>query len=201
MHPTTLAPKRATTSRVGRPERRFDRETESEDMIAAVKRGDEAAARELYHRHAERVRHAILRTGGESELDDLCQEVWLRAFRHLSDFRSEADFGTWIFAIARNVAIGWLRGRGRYTALTELITEVAIPGSHPRQVHARIDLQRALGELPSGMREVFLLRAQGFTHQEVGVAIGVSEGTSKSQFFRARARLRSQLTEGAPSFD
>lgn len=169
----------------------------SHELIAAAKLGDEGAARDLYRRHADRVRSAILRSGGGDELDDLCQEAWLRAFRHLSDFRSEADFGTWVFAIARNVALDWVRRRALHDARVQPIEGDPPTAGRSRQLDLGLDLQRALAELPSGMRAVLVLRAQGFTHKEVGAALRVAEGTSKSQLFKARAKLRLRITDAA----
>ena len=166
-------------------------------LISAAQRGDESAFLALYQRHSGRVRRLVASWVGDPMLvDDLCQESWLRAFRGLEAFRGEAEFGTWIHTIARNV----VSSRGRTTKRrTELLEESWRPRvtSPPEPVELRVDLRRAVSALPPGMRRVLWLHdVEGWTHADIGEALGVSEGTSKSQLFKARARLRDTLRAG-----
>lgn len=168
-------------------------------LITAAQNGDEGAFLTLYHRHAGRVRRQVSKWVGDPDpslVDDLCQEAWLRAFRGLGTFRGEAEFGTWMHTIARNV----VTSRGRTTQRrTELLQESWTPRvtSRPEPVELRVDLRRAVDALPSGMRRVLWLHdVEGWTHADIGVALGVTEGTSKSQLFKARARLRESLQGG-----
>lgn len=163
-------------------------------LITAAQDGDEGAFLALYKRHAGRVRRLVESWVGDPALvDDLCQESWLRAFRGLDAFRGEAEFSTWIHTIARNV----VTSRGRKTQRrTELLEESWTPRvtSWPEPVELRLDLRRAVDALPAGMRRVLWLHdVEGWTHADIGVALGVSEGTSKSQLFKARTRLRDTL--------
>lgn len=151
--------------------------------------------RELYERHAQRVFSVIRSMAGDDALaEDWAQEAWVRAFRALPGFRADAQFSTWLHRIAVNSALQGRRWRQRRTSgdvqLTEALTSEAVP--HVPML--RIDLQRALDRLPAGMRQVIVLHCvHGFTHDEIGAALGISAGTSKSQLFRARARLREML--------
>ena len=163
-------------------------------LIAAARAGDESAFLALYDRHAARVRRLVeSRIGDPTLVDDLCQESWLRAFRGLNAFRGDAEFGTWLHTIARNV----VTSRGRKTRRrTELMAESWKPAlsSAPEPVELRLDLRRAVDGLPPGMRRVLWLHdVEGWTHADIGEALGVSVGTSKSQLFKARARLRESL--------
>lgn len=163
-------------------------------LIAAAQSGDETAFLALYERHAGRVRRLVEGWVRDPALvDDLCQESWLRAFKGLGGFRGDAEFGTWIHTITRNV----VASRGRTTQRRmELMEESWRPRvtSQPEPVELRVDLRRAVDALPAGMRRVLWLHdVEGWTHADIGVALGVSEGTSKSQLFKARARLRETL--------
>lgn len=167
-------------------------------LIAAARDGDEGAFLALYQRHAGRVRRLVERWVRDPTLvDDLCQESWLRAFRGLGTFRGDAEFGTWMHTIARNV----VTSRGRTTQRrAELLEESWTPQvtARPEPVELRVDLRRAVDALPRGMRRVLWLHdVEGWTHADIGMALGVSEGTSKSQLFKARARVRHWLQEPA----
>lgn len=163
-------------------------------LITAARKGDETAFVALYDQHAARVRRLVERwVSDPSAVDDLCQESWLRAFRGLDGFRGDSEFATWIHTIVRNVVTS--RGRTRRRR-GELMEESWHPPSAtpPDPVELRVDLRRAVNALPAGMRRVLWLHdVEGWTHADIAAALGVAEGTSKSQLFKARARLRETL--------
>lgn len=163
-------------------------------LLSAARGGDEAAFLKLYSRHAGRVRRLVERWVSDPDMiEDLCQESWMRAFRGLDRFRGESEFGSWIHTIARNVVIG--RGR-TVQRRSELLAESWRPdlAVQPERIELRLELTRALSGLPPGMRQVIWLHdVEGWTHKDIGTLMGVAPGTSKSQLFRARARLREEL--------
>jgi RNA polymerase sigma-70 factor (ECF subfamily) len=167
-------------------------------IIVAARNGDETAVRALYRHHAPRLERVVAGwVRDPSMVEDLCQESWLRAWRSLSTFRGDAGFGTWLHAIARNVMMSRSRSRQRRA---ELMAEREPPptAESPEPVELRIDLKRAVEELPPGMRRILWLHdVEGWTHEQIGAALDVTVGTSKSQLFKARARVRRTLT-GAP---
>jgi RNA polymerase sigma-70 factor (ECF subfamily) len=167
-------------------------------LTTAAQRGDDTAFLALYDRHAGRVRRLVERWVSDPDLvDDLCQESWLRVFRGLDRFRGEAEFSSWLHTIVRNVVMG--RGRTKKRR-GELLREWWHPQdrSSPEPVELRIELREAVASLPDGMRRVLWLHdVEGWTHADIGTELGVAEGTSKSQLFRARARLREMLREDA----
>lgn len=166
-------------------------------LVRAAAGGDEFAAAALYDQHASLVRGMIARRVPDAALvEDLCQETWLRAFRALPGFRGEAAFSTWLHSIVRNVLISWSRRKNLVHFHSELAEDVARGVSDGTEL--RMDLQRALAGLPDGMRQVLLLHdVEGWTHQEIADTLGVAEGTSKSQLFKARAKLRHVLRDGS----
>lgn len=166
-------------------------------LIADVRAGDEQAARTLYDRYAPRLRRVVGRWVADPVVEeDLCQEAWARAFRALGTFRGDADFGTWLHTIARNLMVTWSRSGKRRLELDAERWESSSSGPEP--VELRIDLQRALAGLPPGMRQVLWLHdVEGWKHKQIAGALGVTEGTSKSQLFKARAKVRESLAPRA----
>ncbi len=169
--------------------------------IAAARRGDQEAAAALFEQYGPRLRRTVSRwTDDGDAADDLCQETWLRAFRALPGFREEANFGTWIHTIARNLAIG----KGRDAERSDrLLADHPFPtATPPESVELRIDLRRAVDALPAGMRTVLWLHdVEGHKHAEIASQLGIAEGTSKSQLFKARAQVRQYMlgrSRGAP---
>ena len=168
------------------------------DCIRRAQSGDPAAIRDLYRRYSPRVFAVVRRLAGEDALaEDWAQEAWVRAFRALPAFRGEARFSTWLHRIAVNSALHGRRWRER-----RVTHEVALPTSvetagRSDPVALRMMLQRALDELPEGMRQIIVLHdVEGYTHEEIGDLLGIAPGTSKSQLFKARARLREMLRPG-----
>lgn len=158
--------------------------------------GDEAAFRQLYRRHTPRLfRFALGLTGGRvSDAEDVIQEMWLRALRGLDRFRWDAQLGTWLRSIALNV---WRSSRRRKDSQWLELEEQMVEGQEPPPPDARVDLERALPLLPAGCRAVVLLHdSEGLTHAEIGEMLGISPGTSKSQLFKGRRRLRRLLSAG-----
>lgn len=153
----------------------------------------------LYRRSAPPLWRLALRLarGNEAEADDLVGETWLRAVRRLESFRSGARFGPWLAGIAWNC---WREGRRR--AGREVFPpDAEAPVAMEPPAHAEaLDLRAALDALPDGYRTVLLLHdLEGYTHAEIGAALDVSPGTSKSQLSRGRAVLRRAL--GDPAAD
>jgi RNA polymerase sigma-70 factor (ECF subfamily) len=157
------------------------------------------AVEELYRQHAGRLFNLVRRMiGDEAEAEDLLQEVFLLAFRKLPTFEGRAAVGTWLYRLAVNRCTDHLRSRASKNAQRTSSMEDAPPVSvaAPPTV-SRLDLERAIAQLPDGCRAAFLLHdVEGFEHQEVARILEVSEGTSKSQVHKARMRLR-RILQGA----
>lgn len=139
---------------------------------------------------------------GRNHAEDLLQDVFLTAHRKLGTFRGESSLGTWLFRLATNVCIDHLRSRSAKNALLTsefddavLVDELSAGSAGPVMgVVDRLDLERALADLPPGCRAVFVLHdVEGFEHREIGGLLGIAEGTSKSQLHKARLRLRRAL--------
>ena len=168
------------------------------DCIRRAQQGDAAAIRDLYRRYAPRVHAVVRRLAGDDALaEDWAQEAWIRAFRALPSFRGDARFSTWLHRIAVNSALHGRRWRDRRVSHEAPLEQEREQPGRTDPVVLRISLQRALDELPAGMRQIIVLHdVEGYTHEEIGALLGIAAGTSKSQLFKARARLRGLLQAG-----
>jgi len=170
-------------------------------LIALVLAGDAGAERELYDAHVDRVFRLVYRMAGDmDQAQDWVQETFIRAFGRLADFRGESALGTWIGSIAISVALNGLRkvkrSREREVAL-ETAPEVGV-SCREADPDLKVRLHQAIDRLPDGYRAVFVMHdVEGYTHEEIGAALGVHPGTSKAQLFRARAKLRTALADFA----
>ena len=167
-------------------------------LIEGVLRREEKAFRAMYRSHTPRLyRYALALTGGhEADAEDLIQETWRRSVPALRGFEGRSSLSTWLSAILVRCASERRRAT-RHESGTPIDDEVphrsaARNGTEP--VGAGIDLERAFAALPEGFRTVLLLHdLEGFRHIDIAELLGISEGTSKSQLSRARARMRDLL--------
>src|SRR5499427_8727902 len=170
-------------------------------LVERCRRGDLGAFEELYKAHSGRLYSLACRMlGNPADAEDLLQEIFLSAHRKLDSFRGEAALGTWLYRLGMNQILDHVRSRaGRAGQVTDGLddaTTLADASGHRLADRAidRIDLERALGELPPGCRAAFLLHdVEGLEHKEIGDVLGIAEGTSKSQVHKARLRLRGLL--------
>jgi RNA polymerase sigma-70 factor (ECF subfamily) len=169
--------------------------TEQQDVAAAV-RGDEAAFERLYRTHLSRVTSLARWLLGTDEVDDAVQEVFIRVWQKLGTYSGQARFGTWLHRVAVNHMIRRRQRRSihkaRHTEDEEAMMAAAGPVSRP---DLKVALEAAVGRLPPGAREVFVLHdMEGYTHEEIGTALEIDPGTSRSQLHRARMLLRGILS-------
>ena len=170
-------------------------------LVERCRRGDLGAFEELYKAHSGRLYSLTCRmVGNQTDAEDLLQEIFLSAHRKLDSFRGESALGTWLYRLAINLCLDHLRSRAARTGqLTDALDDepgIADAGSRglAEQAVTRMDLERALEQLPEGCRAAFVLHdVEGLEHREVADALGIAEGTSKSQVHKARLRLRAIL--------
>ena len=172
----------------------------SPDLVARCQAGDVNAFAELYARHSSRIFSLAARMAGSLETgEDLLQEIFLQAYRKVGGFKGDAAIGTWLYRLALNHCLDFVRSRqAKMDKATDAIdTDGYSPAlAAQRETPAeRIDLERAVQKLPPGCREVFVLHdVEGYEHKEIAAMLGIAEGTSKSQVFKARMKLRALLT-------
>jgi len=132
---------------------------------------------------------------GPEDADEATQDVFVRAWEKLGTFRGDAAFGTWLHRLAINAFLGFravvARHRDRLGGADETLNMMAGPR---KQSELKMDFETAVGRLPDGAREVFVLHdVEGFKHREIAEMLDVTAGTSKAQLHRARTILRRHL--------
>lgn len=158
--------------------------------------GDELAQRTLWTRHAPHIDAVVRRMVGDPDLaQDVAQDVWIQIFRALPTYRGDAQFGTWAHRIAVNRTLNAMRRVKRLERAETPIEDDdhAVPPEGERALLAAT-IEEAAGRLSPGARTVFLLHdVEGYTHEEIARELGITPGGSKSQLFKARAKLRRLL--------
>jgi RNA polymerase sigma factor (sigma-70 family) len=204
-HVAALAPiLLGVTARPCAPTERTD-----EQLARAACRGDESAFEELVRRYMKPIFNFAYRMiGNYAEADDITQDVFLQVYRSLPSARLDLPFRPWLYVIARNKCLDWLKRKRAldFSALTDPettespIDNVADPEPLPDAVLEYADLQRILREaivrLPERYRTVVSLRYAGdLSFAEIAQTLGLPENTVKTQFQRAKAMLRRELMD------
>jgi RNA polymerase sigma-70 factor (ECF subfamily) len=164
-------------------------------LLRKACQGDGPAVRALYERYSPRVYAVVRRIAGDDDLaQDYAQEAWIRAIRALPTFRGDARFSTWLHRIAVNSALQAVRrAESRHKREAPMPESLAV-AQPSRDALLSQRLEWALDLLPERMRKVLILHdVEGYTHDEIGELLGTAAGTSKSQLFKARAKMRALL--------
>lgn len=164
------------------------------ELIQACLANNRLAQKQLYDRYCNAMYTLAYRITGDFEsANDVLQEAFIKVFTHLSGFRQESTLGAWIKTIVVRTALSKLRKTVKEEPLDANYREEAVDWSH----HLDIEyLEKAIQSLPEGYRAVFMLvEVEGYAHKEVAEMLGISIGTSKSQLFYAKKRLRAILEE------
>ena len=169
-------------------------------LIQRAVDGDVDALGRLLREHDDRMRAVAYRMlGSRSAMDDALQAAYLNAFRGLSRFRAEADFGTWLHRIVVNACYDLLRRDGRrqevsLQAIPDLESTESLDSVEEQLVLNR-QLHEALASLPHDFRAaVVLVDGEGLSYAEAADVLGIERGTVASRLNRARSVLRERLT-------
>ena len=176
------------------------------DILAEVSAGNVDAYGKIVGRYNGRLYNFIYRFVGDRETaEDIVQETFLRAFRKRKEYRAIANFSTWLFTIAGNLAKSELRRRKRWRMFSlerdeetdtgmELPDNSAPPDKVAESSLADVQIQEAIASLPDNYKQVILLRdVQGMSYQEISEIVDCPVGTVKSRVNRARLKLQQKL--------
>lgn len=167
------------------------------DLVERCKEGQRDAQFELYRLYSRAMYNTLLRmVANPLDAEDLLQGIFIEVFTKLDTFRYESSIGSWIKRITVNKCINFLKSRRltfqELTAMADRAEEHHENDHDPRYTVEKIN--QAINALPDGYRVVFSLYAlEGYDHDEIGQILNVSEATSKSQYSRAKAKLREAL--------
>lgn len=172
------------------------------ELIQRVLAGDVRAERAMYDAHVDRVFRLAYRLAGDADLaQDFTQETFVKAFNKLHEFEGRSALSTWLHAITVSVSLNALRKVKRHRQ-REVEMNEEYPGFSvvPRRAEPDLKerLKTAVADLPEHYRAVFVMYdMEGYSHEEIGNALGVPIGTSKARLSRAREKLREQLADFA----
>ena len=173
---------------------------DSKDVALAAS-GDRRAFERLYRKHVNRVFSVCTRMcGSRTRGEELTQDVFVRAWEKLPQFRGDAQFSTWIHRVAVNIVLTDRKNEARDRR--RMVEDENEEGETPLQKASvtpgygdRMDITAALEELPAGARQIFVLHdIEGYKHEEIAEMCGITAGGSKAQLHRARLLLREALT-------
>ena len=182
-----------------------------DDRVRRAQRGEVGAYESLYREHVGRVHALCLRVTGDGALaGELTQDVFVRAWERLAQFRGESVFGTWLHRITVNLVLEHARAESRRARRVRFAGELPPdpetgasrdPGedcaasASPFSPEDRIDFERAVARLSPGARTVFVLHdVEGFKHGEIARLTGTAEGTLRAQLHTARRKMMEMLS-------
>lgn len=189
---------RSATERPRGLDRRSERRVD-EGLVQSCLQGDHRSFRQLYHRHQGRVRSILFQLCGPEQLDDLVQEVFLRAWKGLPKFKRSAQFSTWLYRITWNVASDQRRRYAQARSQLQILKGNAAPHhSDPGMMHLhyRQILQQGLDQLSLDHRSVLVMHdLEQLPQKQIAQILQIPVGTVKSRLFHARAALRHYLEQ------
>ncbi len=174
--------------------------TEAE-LMEGCRRGEREAQRELYARTADRTYRVLLRmTRNADDAFDLAQETYLRAFERMGQFKGTSSLGTWVYRIAVNEGLQFLRRRKTGIGAVERRAALAEQANGASAADSRLDLAEAIDRLPDAERTLVILRHfEELDYAEIARVMEIPAGTVASGLNRARRMLREMLEASAPA--
>lgn len=169
------------------------------DLIARCRGNDRNAQFEIYKLYSKAMYNTALRiTGDENDAEDVLQDAFVSAFQKLDSYREDASFGAWLKRIVINKALNQVQRIKKDLMLAEDLkadsSEFEPEKSEPNYTIEQV--KRAMNELPSGFRTVLSLYLfEGYDHKEISEILGITESTSKSQYKRAKDKLKMIVTQ------
>ena len=168
--------------------------------VALAARGDASAFERLYRTHVTRIHNLTRRMLGSHDADEVTQDIFVRTWQKLGQFRGESAFSTWLHRLAVNVVIEKRRSfaihRERMSDDPAALDAVTVA---PARADLTVDFEAAIQQLPAGAREIFVMHdVEGYKHREIAAMLEITSGTSKRQLHRARMLMRKHLGGGQP---
>jgi len=179
------------------------------DVVTRAVNGDRPAFEELYHKYVRKIFNLVYRmVGSAQEAEEVTQEVFYQAYKNLTGFQGRSKFYTWIFRIATNVTLQYVKKKSRHRRDTSFddVTDAMLPptgtasGTDPeKEVQSRAlyrALDSAVRRLPPNQRAVMILGPiQGHTYEQMAAILGTNEEVIKGRLHRARENIREFLKE------
>ena len=169
------------------------------DILERCKTGDQKAYYEIYKLYSRAMFNICFRIVGSQEMaEDVLQEAFVSAFQNLKSFQGKSSFGAWLKRIVVNKAISYLRkNQLEVVMMDDKIDFEDEKGVNEEDLVLKVEsIRSAIQKLPNGFRVVFsLYLMEGYDHKEIAEILGISESTSKTQYNRAKKKLKEILKE------
>jgi RNA polymerase sigma factor (sigma-70 family) len=168
-----------------------------QELVDGACKGNRVYQHALYERYSKRMMAVCLRySKSQQEAEDILQEGFVKVFQHLRDFRKQAQLDTWITRIMVNTALNMHRRKLYLFPMVDVEEASLKEPTENLDTLAFEQLLALIQALPHGCQLIFNMYAvEGYTHQEIAELLNISEGTSKSQYARAKDLLRKQLQQ------
>jgi len=163
-------------------------------LIEECIKGDSKSQFRLYNQYSKAMYNLAYRiTNNREDAEDILQDTFVECFRNIASFRFESTFGAWLKTILINRSINHLRKKKINLVLHENLPETAYD-EEQEPVYDTSKIFKAIELLPDGYRVILTLYLlEGYDHTEISQILGVSESTSKSQYSRAKEKLRKMV--------
>lgn len=163
-----------------------------QEIVKGCLENDRYAQRALYNKYKNAMFTLSYRVAGDFGLaEEILQDAFLKVYKGMPSFRGESTLGAWIKVIVVRTAYTRIRKKITFAPIEYINKDEHIQWSHKLDTEY---LEKAILDLPEGYRTVFtLIEIEGYAHREVAEILGISEGTSKSQLFYAKRKLRDNL--------
>ena len=165
-------------------------------LIEACRRQDRSAQKQLYDLTSEKIYRLMLRmTRNADDAFDLTQDAYVRVFTQIEQFDGRSSLATWVYRIAVNQALQFLRRARTGREKLEVVRQTASASIDDQRHITRIDVRGALATLEADEQAILLLRYhEGHSYQEIAEVLGCAEGTVASRLNRARQKLKDRLS-------
>jgi RNA polymerase sigma factor (sigma-70 family) len=174
-----------------------------DELIEGCRKDDRASQKALYDRYCRKMMVVCMRySKSTAEAEDILQEGFVKVFKGIKDFRKESRLDTWMTRIMVNTALNVQRKKLYLYPMVD-VEEINLPDVEVSMSNVHFtQLLEMIQALPHGCQIVFNLFAiEGFSHKEIAEQLGISEGTSKSQFARAKSLLQERLLKESKYYE
>ena len=175
-----------------------NRTTPETDLVERCRKGEQNAFKELFDMYKDKVFSTAVRVlGNIQDSEDITQDIFIKLFKNINDYRGHSSLSTWIYKVAVNTCLDNLRKWKKYKKdksldIMDNVSSLPYMGKQPGSV--QVIIEKEIQKLPEGYRTVFVLHeVEGFKHEEISKIMNIASGTSKSQLSMAKTTLRKNL--------
>lgn len=171
-------------------------------LVARALEGDDTAFEYLFDRYRDAIRRLFVqRLGGVNDADDLLQETFIKVYINLHRYRAEYTFGQWVYTIARNTFIDYMRRRQEDLSIDERFAAPASNAPTPEEsfinLQQRNQIEHYLERLSPRYRKLIVMRFfDEYSYEEIAAKLSLPLGTVKTQIHRARERMCRMIASG-----